>query len=536
MTIFWIFAAGLTGLAVLFAIVPLLSKRESAPEVSQDQLNLEVFRQQFQELDADLEAEKLDQTQYKAARRDLERELLYDIDGNRNTADGPKSGSRATITAVLLALALPAFAFGLYLTIGNSGIIPQLELAASGQATLPAGHPGMEGGQGMASLDKLVQRLAARLEANPEDPEGWLMLGRSYFAVNQPDKALEALERAQGLAPENPDIILAYAEAVAANSDGKLAGRPAELIAKAMEIDAGNTTGRWLDGLVVYQAGNFAGAVQRWESLLAELEPDAKDASELREFIADARQRAGMPAAEPIAGPEAQATTADPVPAEETDMEPAEATPPSVAFEVEATGTATSPTVGEAETVGTVQTPTAAGADTAGTAQAPASSEAQPTPPATPPTTETATTMPTPTTVDPGAASFATPPPAVTQAQAAGMAGTVTIKVSLAETLWKQANVNHALFVFAKAASGPPMPLAVKQLRAGDLPVTVTLDDSMSMMPALRLSSFPQIMVGARISASGQAVGRRGDLEGVAGPVRLGQPTPVDLVIDRIHP
>lgn len=440
MTIFWIFTAGLAGLAILFVVVPLLSRRESGPDMSQDRLNLEVFHQQLKELKADLAGGKLDRVQYRDSCRDLERELLYDIDGALDTQDQPAGNTGSIITALLLALAVPAFAFGLYLTIGDTSIIPRLEMAASGQAVPPAGHPGAADGQRMASLDELVVGLAAKMEENPGNLEGWLMLGRTYFAVNQPGKALEALEKAHGLAPENPDVILAYAEAIAASGEGKLAGRPAELIAKALEIDPENVTGRWLDGLVAYQAGDYPGSVERWELILAELDPSAEDTGELRQFIADARERAGMAPASPAAGSEAQAA--------------ASPTPP----------------------------PTAAGTDT----------------------------------VDTGPK--------------------VTVNVSLAEALWKQANVNHTLFVYAKAASGPPIPLAVKRLRTGDLPVTVTLDDSMAMMPAMRLSAFPEVIVGARISASGQATPRSGDLEAEVGPVRPGKTGPVDVVIDRVRP
>jgi cytochrome c-type biogenesis protein CcmH len=80
------------------------------------------------------------------------------------------------------------------------------------------------------------------------------------------------------------------------------------------------------------------------------------------------------------------------------------------------------------------------------------------------------------------------------------------------------------------------MPLAVKRLSTGDLPVTVTLDDSMAMMPAMRLSAFPEVTVGARISASGQAMPQSGDLEGEVGPVKtVGASGPVHVIIDRVR-
>jgi len=91
MTIFWILAAGLLGLASLFVAVPLLKGRSSSDEPRQDELNLAVFRQRLAELDGDLASGFLDQGQYDAARHDLERELLYDLDGDLVDAPAPAS-------------------------------------------------------------------------------------------------------------------------------------------------------------------------------------------------------------------------------------------------------------------------------------------------------------------------------------------------------------------------------------------------------------------------------------------------------------
>jgi cytochrome c-type biogenesis protein CcmH len=80
------------------------------------------------------------------------------------------------------------------------------------------------------------------------------------------------------------------------------------------------------------------------------------------------------------------------------------------------------------------------------------------------------------------------------------------------------------------------MPLAVKRLRVADLPITVTLDDSLAMTPEMRLSSFPQVIVGARISASGQAIPQSGDLEGELGPLATAETSSLQLFIDRVRP
>ncbi len=307
MTIFWILTAGLAGLALLFVIPPLLSRREATAETDQDQLNLDVFRQQLVELDADMAAGKLERGQYQDARQDLERELLHDVKGQGAPAATSAPGT-APFTALILALALPAFAVGLYLAIGHSAIIPRLETAAVATASTPPDH-GAGGAQQAASLEVMVERLAAKMEENPNQLEGWLMLGRTYVALNQPDKGAAALARALSLAPQNPEVMINLAQALATAANGQLAGRPAELIAAALVIEPKQATGRWLNGLVAYQAGDFPLAVQRWEALALDLDAAGEDASELRQFIADAREQGGLPPDTTATNPPAPAKT-----------------------------------------------------------------------------------------------------------------------------------------------------------------------------------------------------------------------------------
>ncbi|MFZ1574339.1 MAG: c-type cytochrome biogenesis protein CcmI, partial [Chromatiaceae bacterium] len=313
MTIFWILVAGLAGLALLFVIPPLLARREATAEANQDQLNIDVFRQQLVELDADLEAGKLEKGQYQDARQDLERELLHDVNG-QGARSAPAAPGTAPVTALILALALPAFAVGLYLAIGDSAIIPRLERVAGATASAP--DHGAGGDQQAASLEIMVERLAARMEENPDQLEGWLMLGRTYVALEQPDKGAAALARALALAPQNPEVMINLAQALATAANGQLAGRPAELIAAALAIEPKHATGRWLNGLVAYQAGEFPLAVKRWEALALDLDAAGEDASELRQFIADAREQGGLPPANtptsPSVTPVAAAAAASP--------------------------------------------------------------------------------------------------------------------------------------------------------------------------------------------------------------------------------
>ena len=79
------------------------------------------------------------------------------------------------------------------------------------------------------------------------------------------------------------------------------------------------------------------------------------------------------------------------------------------------------------------------------------------------------------------------------------------------------------------------MPLAILKMRVGDLPLTFTLDDTMSMSPEMTLSKFPRVIVGARISRSGDAMPRSGDLVGQVGPVETGA-SGLSITIDSVQP
>ncbi|MBK5931337.1 c-type cytochrome biogenesis protein CcmI [Halochromatium salexigens] len=489
MTTFWILAAGLAGLAVLFAVTPLLlaslkpaqdPATASQADTDQAQLNLEIFRQQLAELDVDLSAGKLDQTVYEAARRDLERELLQDL-GDRDpltTVASQPSDHRTrrlpgpAVTALSLLLAIPVLAWAVYGLIGNQALIPQLEqVAASGGA-------GQARGQNeLPPLDELVARLEQRLEQQPDDAEGWMMLGRTYFATGDRERAQSALARAYELDPNDALIVMAYAESIATNNDNQLEGRPAELISEALELEPDNPTARWLAGMVAFQRGQFRSAATTWRNLLEKMEPESEDAAELRTLISEAEQRAGLPE-------EARAPRV------------AQAAIPSDA------------------------------ADTADTAGA---SDEAPAPEGPPTGVNPAEQQ------DADAASASAEGNELNQTRAAGKTAGIQVQVALSPELSGRLPPNTPVFIYAKAAAGPPMPLAVQRATLGDLPLQIRLDDSMAMMPSMQLSSFPEIIVGARVSPSGQAMASPGDLQGETGPVSSDTADAVSVHIDQVR-
>ena len=94
---------------------------------------------------------------------------------------------------------------------------------------------------------------------------------------------------------------------------------------------------------------------------------------------------------------------------------------------------------------------------------------------------------------------------------------------------------DDTVFIFARAASGPRMPLAILKRKASDLPITFTLDDSTAMADELKLSKFDLVVVGARVSKSGNAIPQTGDLVGQSAPIKAGGGK-LTLVIDKVKP
>ncbi len=117
-----------------------------------------------------------------------------------------------------------------------------------------------------------------------------------------------------------------------------------------------------------------------------------------------------------------------------------------------------------------------------------------------------------------------------------GGGASLRVRVALAPEIAAEASPEDTVFIFARAATGPPMPLAVVRRKVSDLPVTVTLDDSMAMTAQMRLSAFPEVVVGARVSRSGAPTPTSGDLQGLTPAVRVAGAGLVEVAIDRVLP
>jgi cytochrome c-type biogenesis protein CcmH len=122
------------------------------------------------------------------------------------------------------------------------------------------------------------------------------------------------------------------------------------------------------------------------------------------------------------------------------------------------------------------------------------------------------------------------------QAPAPATTAAITVNVALAPELLEKISDDDIVFIYAKAQQGPPMPVAVARHNVSELPIQVILTDAMAMMPQMTLSTTKDVLVGARISKTGQAIAQSGDLQAEEVPMNIASTKPVSLLINQIKP
>ena len=264
MILFWLICAGLVAIALAFVLPTLLQRRSVDDDTDKERVNVEVYRDQLSELDADLANGIVSPEQYRQDRDEIERRLLEDVGTRTDAAErksAPETAGRGAVYAV--SFGIPVLAVVLYLIVGTSaalkGVPPQV-LSASG--------PFSDGQMGQQGIEANVTALAKRLEQNPGDADGWAMLGRSYVSLEKYDDASNAYAKAAELKKDDADILTEYAFALAMTNGRKLEGRPAELIKQALSIAPENPKVLQLAGTVEFEAKNYQQAIVYWQKLL----------------------------------------------------------------------------------------------------------------------------------------------------------------------------------------------------------------------------------------------------------------------------
>ena len=191
--------------------------------------------------------------------------------------------------AVIMGLAVPVLAVGLYMLVGTpAGLDP-------GQRTAPA------------TIEEAVALLETDLERDPRQPEGWRLLGRAYAELGRADDARDAFQRAARLDPENLDAQVEHAGAIAAaEPQHRFNDEATAILEQVLRIDPAHQRARLFLGIALRQAGENAQAAETWEPLLAELGPEA--AAGLFEQVNEARSDAGMEPLAELPGANAEAS------------------------------------------------------------------------------------------------------------------------------------------------------------------------------------------------------------------------------------
>lgn len=283
MILFWLICAVFIVIALAFVLPTALQKNQTTQrEISDDrkQANIAVYRDQLSELEADLQNGIIGKDQYAQDRDEIERRLLEDTATAATAKQKTVAATPANRnTAYALAVGLPLVAVIFYLQIGNpKGITdPESAGAASSGAVAPTGQ------RTQAQIDASVAALAKRLQSNPSDTEGWIMLARSYASMERFGEAAGAYAKATQLKPNDADLWTDYAFVSAMAAGQRLDGHPTELINQALKVDPDNAKALQLAGSAAFQAKDYKKAIEYWERVLKK----APEGSELAKLIAE---------------------------------------------------------------------------------------------------------------------------------------------------------------------------------------------------------------------------------------------------------
>jgi len=443
MTSFWLVAGIFIVGALLFILPTLLRSKGGKSGVERGATNVSIYQDQIAELDNDLRNDILNQEQYNQSKYELQQRMMQDMSEENSDSGTRTTSNRSIATSAVIILAMPILAVSLYLLLGNTkALMPQPAIGQARIADQPsmsegAAHPDQE-------ISSMVDNLVARLEKQPDDLEGWLMLGRTYSIMGRFEEASEVYAKLLARSPDSPEALVNYADVFAMTQDGSLAGKPIELINKALRIEPKNAKALALAGTAKFEQGNFKQAAVYWEELLAIIPADSRLAQSVSGSIEKAKALASSGKDPTI----------------------------SMAQSSNLNNQNTSSPNGQKVTNGV-------GAESS--------------------------------------------------------ASTISGVVKISPALAGKASPEDTLYIYARAKDGPRMPLAIVRLQAKNLPAQFSLKDGMGMNPNMKLSSFPEVVISARVTKSGKAIPASGDLQGFSEVVKIGDQN-VKILIDQQVP
>ncbi len=263
MIAFWIICALLLALALAFVVLPLWRGATRNNAVVRDAANLEIFRDQIAEMDRDLANSLLTPELYAQGKRELQARMVEEVKSPAGAAAAGTARHPVKVLAVVLAVLIPLTSVGLYWKLGN-------------QDVFLAQNAGMDG---PVLSGEALKELEAKLAKNPENPQGWLLLARSYVELEQYNDAVRAYDKLTQLVPNEAQLWADYADALAMTQRQSLVGAPSALLDKALA----------LAGSAAMERGDYQAAVKYWGNLQQQL-PDKN--SDMAQAVAGGLQQA----------------------------------------------------------------------------------------------------------------------------------------------------------------------------------------------------------------------------------------------------
>jgi cytochrome c-type biogenesis protein CcmH len=526
--IFWITVTALLALALALLLIPLMRAVRASQADQRQQQNIQIAREKKNALETQLAEGEIDQAGYDAAYLDLQAALALELERGEEQGEA----TRGKWMALVVMLAIPCASITLYLTFGEYRVIENPQLAEAATQQRNNGAPQM-------SLEEMVVAIEVRLQENPQDAEAWFMLGRTQMSKLDYDAAAKAFRRSNEFMADEPGILFALADAIGMQNNGSLQGEPEALIQRGLKLAPRFPNGLWLAGMAAEQRGDFKSAHEYWSLLLPMIADNPESENEIREMLVNLETR------DPSLVRQV-ATAAQQVLNLRIDISAelrAQATPETAVF-VYAKAMQGPPmplAVKRLQLKNLPVTLSLSDADAMMPSMKLSSFD------------EVIVGARVSMSGDPVAqdgdfyternsVNRVSPPPQINltidrvKSQASSVSvRELTLSIDIKAALRSQVAPETAVFVYAKAMQGPPMPLAVKRLQLKDLPVTLSLSDADAMMPSMKLSSFDQVVVGARVSLSGNAIAQSGDFYTEQDSVDSTNPAArISLIIDRV--
>lgn len=283
MNVFYLIAGIVLAGMVFYLLLPLWQnhKQEGKRQGEKLQTNLVILREQLAELEKERETGQLDATGYARARLELDRRILEDSaqDGNR----AGKVPQRRLLLALLLALAIPSMVAALYMGMGHH------ENLSGGTQS----RTGQDGGHALTpeQILGMIENLADKLQKNPADGQGWLMLARSYSVLGRYPESVMAYSRAVSLLPPDAQTFADYADTIGMVQGRRLQGEPEKLVRRAIEINPGNIKALALLGTIFYERQDYQAALGEWTKVLALVPSGSNAEKSIQGSIRDAQNR-----------------------------------------------------------------------------------------------------------------------------------------------------------------------------------------------------------------------------------------------------